>query len=144
MSDVKVANNYDGILLNLIEKLDEFPYLEGTEGRAYFIDENFVVKTFFYPIYHPDIFEKYCEEIQNFAKEGLSVPQIYSWCTILDKKERVVKGYILEQRINGKNVFFGNIEDIYFRCKELCTLEEFKQVLTQSQETNELLNMIIK
>ena len=39
-------NGYDAMLLNLIPSLKQFPSKSGGEGIVYFIDKNFVVKSY--------------------------------------------------------------------------------------------------
>ena len=56
------ANEY---LKALIPHLDEFSFLCGTEGKVYFVDDNFVVKTYFEPFNKLSVFNEFCKEINN-------------------------------------------------------------------------------
>lgn len=125
MDKIINSNEYDEILLTLIPQLDEYEKLSGSEGEAYFIDDNYVVKAFFEPISDAYIFNEYCKEIQNFADIGLTVPKIYSWCALPNPITSKFRCYILEERALGRRVFDFDVESIYHRCKKFCKEEEF-------------------
>ncbi|MBQ8211666.1 MAG: hypothetical protein IJZ27_03950, partial [Treponema sp.] len=55
------ANSY---LKAIIPNLDQFNFLCGTEGKVYFIDDDFVVKTYFETFNNLMVFNEYCNEIK--------------------------------------------------------------------------------
>lgn len=140
MNEILNVNDYDKMLLYLIPRLDEYNYSSGVEGKAYFIDDNFVVKVFFDYSLDSEMFDCYCQEIQNFANMGLTVPKIYSWCNFQ------ARNYILEERIPGKNVFNFDVDSVFYRCEKFCSKDEFAQVLKKCDTATkkELLSEIIK
>ncbi|MBR3885637.1 MAG: hypothetical protein IKJ33_04140 [Clostridia bacterium] len=50
----------------LIPNLDRYSFLCGTEGKVYFVDDDFVVKTYFEPLKNADVFQAYFNEIKSF------------------------------------------------------------------------------
>lgn len=140
------TNYYDEILLSCISKLDEFEMASGTEGEAYFVDDNFVIKTFFDGVANIDLFNCYCNEIKNFSNKGFAVPKIYSWCVVPMKNSKRFQCYILEERVPGRNVFHNNIESVYIRCKDFCSREEFENAIhmCNNDTRRELLSEIIR
>lgn len=103
----------------LIPHLEEYPMNRGYEGCVYFINNDLVMKQFDtkkdYEILEL-VFESYCEESNKFEAMGYSIPKIFSWLRIPKKRpldKRLYDFYILEQRMPGKNMFIGKLEDIY-------------------------------
>ena len=93
------------------------------------------------------IFENYCVEMQNFANNGLNVPNIYAW-TKLPSSKRNISGksydyYILQERMKGRTLFHGFIEDIYPLCKKLCSKEQFNKAVKNQEENVALFKEIL-
>ena len=144
---------YDDVLLDLIPYLKYFQFVEGGEGKAYFIPNGYVVKEYS-KVAENDLFDKYFEayarEIQGFSKQSLVVPNIYAW----NKIPQVVVNrnvpkiqynyYILEERIKGRPIFSGPIEDIFHLCTDLCDENQFNKVAANPYLNGALYNEIAK
>ena len=85
-------------LKSKIATLDECSFLSGTEGNVYFVDDSFVVKTYFEPFDDMRIFNEYCKEIKSFGDKGYAVPRIHAWATIPCLGGERFIAYILEDR----------------------------------------------
>ena len=133
---------YDAILQQTIPVLDRFSFLCGTEGKVYFLDDSFVVKTYFEPFDDLIIFDKYCKEIKSFAEKGYAVPNVYAWETIPCESGEKFLAYILEERVKGKHLFY-EISDLYPRLKDKMTPEEFHKGIYDSQNNKELYSQIL-
>ena len=74
-----ISDNYHENLLNAIPYLSNFSKVNGGEGVAYFLDENFVVKEYLdsdnWDMFDR-VFESYCKEMQLYAEMGFNVPKI--------------------------------------------------------------------
>lgn len=144
---------YDFLLLDLIPYLKYFQYVEGGEGKAYFIGKDYVVKEYS-KVVENDLFDKYfesyCREICDFSKQSLNVPQIYGWHKIpkVIIKRNLPKiqydYYILEERIKGRPIFSGPIEDIFHLCTDLCDEKQFYKVAENPYLNGNLYNEIAK
>ena len=134
---------YDKLLVDLLPNLEHYSYLSGSEGRVFFVSDEFVVKEYYF---HNDIdnetFEAYCEEIKNFAEQGLSVPKIYAWTKFKQEYNYTERFYILEERVKGKHLF-NEIADLYPRLKDRMTPEEFHKGIYDSQNNKELYSKIL-
>lgn len=139
----------DILLLTIVSNLKNYPYYSGGEGNAYFVGEDYVLKRYINKTEKDfdGIFENYCVEMQNFANNGLSVPKIYAW-TKLPSVKRNVHGksydyYILQERMKGRTLFHGFIEDIYPLCKKLCSKEQFNQAVKYQEKNVALFKEIL-
>lgn len=135
---------YQAMLQELIPNLDKFSYLCGAEGRAYFIDDNFVVKQLVISESY-DYFEIFFNEIAQFAERGLSVPKFYAWAKwdfndFEDDKYKIV--FILEERAKGKKLFNERF-DIYERVKNICSRNEFDCATIDPENHKELYTQIM-
>ena len=147
------TTNYDELLFNAIPFLKSLPCHWGGEGVAYFLGDNFVVKEysdssnwerFEY------VFDAYCKEIQSFAQQGFNVPQIYSWLRVPNKNYSNSKNanrfnyYILEERVPGRNLYYGFLEDFYPVCRDLFDEKEYNEVVYSPESNLEMFDEIIK
>ena len=112
-------------LQEIIPSLNKFNFLSGTEGKVYFIDDDFVVKTYFEPIESLEIFEAYFKEIQSFAEKGYSVPKIFSWTFVPSVSGERFYIYVLQERVKGKNLFDFNLSEIHEKYKNFNTKDDF-------------------
>ena len=141
--DIKIANNYDEMLISILPDLNKFSYLQGTEGKVFFVDDYFVVKKYFSTEEDVSLFYKFCEEIKGFSDRGYSVPKIYSWLAIPD-------GYggsnlvILEERINGTMLFDADMSSMFEKCKSFCSRDEFNASLENEKQFQELFCQIAR
>jgi len=139
----KQLNNHDKKLLSLISVLDDFSYLQGTEGKVFFVDDNFVVKHYFSKEEDAVMFNKFCKEIKMFSDMGYSVPKIYSWAAFSDDRGET-NLYILEERVKGTILFESDMSSIYERCKDFCLKQEFDSCLNDGQHFQELFSQIVR
>lgn len=140
-------------LLDLIPYLKYFPYVQGGEGKAYFLMNKYIVKEYveihdeeFFDVF----FEEYCKEMQAFSKKQYLVPKIYSWVKVPQvivksgSPKIQYKHYILEEQIKGRPLFSGFLEDTYHICRDLCDKKKFKQTIQNPYQDKNLFNEIIK
>lgn len=136
--DKKEQNVYDNLLLSTVFELDKFPQKSGQEGTAYFIGDNFVIKEIRGmqdSMFSYENFEKYCKELQECHKQGLAVPEIYSWTMLpsnMFKNATLDRYYVLQERIKGTDVFAHGISSSYDLHQDYCSRKEFNDaVLTK-------------
>ena len=99
-----IPSEYDKMLYNLIDDLDDYDCIFSRHGTIYFIGDKYVVKRLDAcsdEVQHMEEFLKYGEEIKGFHKKGYSVPQIYSTLAIPDE-DGYYDFYILEEQIQGR------------------------------------------
>lgn len=144
------ANDEHMLLLNLIPYLKHFPYNQGGEGRAYFIFDRLVVKEYFTKVednLFRYTFDAYCKEMKSFYEKQYSVPKIYSWTmipTISRSGKMGYKYFILEERVKGREIFAGLLDDAYHVCKKVCSEFEFDKALKNPEGNQFLYGEIVK
>lgn len=140
-------------LLNAIHRLGSTNKIAGGEGIAYFLDDDFVVKEYKESSdwgRFDAVFETYCKEMQNFAMQGYNVPKIYAWLKIPNfdyytkGAKNFYKYYILEERVKGRNLYYGFLEDFYPACKDMFSHEEFKYITSYPEENVSAYQEIVK
>lgn len=139
------------MMYDAITRLDSFPYASGGEGCAYFLDDNYVLKRYTKKD-DSDFdakFDDYCKEMKKFHERGLNVPNIYAWTKIPNFNRRVKPEnrydyYILEERIKGRQLFYGYLEEVYDVCKKLCSKDEFLHVINSPDDDRLLFREILK
>ena len=124
-NQVIINDNYYEMLLNVIPYLGTYKRMSGGEGVAYFIDENFVVKEYLesdnWGVFDR-VFELYCKEMKTYAEMGFNVPKIYAWMKLPNMKHyshgeaNKNRYYILEERVKGRNLYYGFLEEFYPEC----------------------------
>ena len=145
IDSVITPNKYDAYLLNLIKDLKSFKFCEGSEGFAYFVSDQFVVKEYSKnfpsrnPVLFDSIFDLYCKEIQRFYDEGYTVPKIYSWLKVPNTNKADIymgkampfKYYVLEENVPGRWIYYHyeNLNEMYQACKDLCSEDTFSEAL---------------
>ena len=131
-------------LKRIIPNLDQFSFLCGTEGKVYFVDDEFVVKTYFEPVESLEMFENYFKEVQSFGDKGYSVPKIFSWTFVPCENGEGFCAYMLQERVKGKNLFDLDLENFYESCTGICTKEEFDHAVVDRRNNPELLGLLIR
>ncbi len=108
------------LLLSLIPKLKRFKSASGSEGTAYFIGENLIVKEYDKikdKALLNSIFEAYCEEAKTFSTLGYQVPQIFAWTKSLSRpsifQPKEQRCFILEEQIPGRELFLDKLDSLY-------------------------------
>lgn len=136
-------------LYEYISKIETYPFKSGGEGYAYFVDENYVVKKYFKKVdaEFDLVFDDYCKEMQDFANRGMNVPKIYAWTKIPNFSRRngsnyMYDYYILQERIHGRQLFYGFLEDVYPLCEKLCSKQEFDSAVENPNLNRELFTQI--
>lgn len=145
--------DYYNILLDLIPIRKSFKSYSGTEGIAYFVSDEYVLKEYTRSSNWADFdefFDAYCLEIQSFANSGMNVANIYSWLKMpnLDYYSKGAKNknsyFILEERIKGRELYFGYLEDAYMLVSDLCDRVEFKNAIRHDAGSLNLYEEIIR
>lgn len=155
MKSLNVANldelsrdECDRVLLGLIPLLKHCKSVSGCEGTAYFIDDKYVVKKYNNEKKWDvltDIFDAYCAENAQFAQKGYCTPKIYSWLSVprihkpFESKRSSLyyydcDYYVLEERAQGRELFYGHLEDIYDLVQDRFTLKQFSHALKSPQK----------
>ncbi len=143
-SIVNDVNIFSKILTSALPNLKKYSYLAGSEGRVYFVDDNFVIKEFV-ERKNAKYFDAFCEELKGFAEKGYSVPMIYAWCK--DYKHPNFdqpKMYILEERVRGSVLFQRDMTKIFDRCKAICDEASFVSVMKNKKSNPELFSLILR
>lgn len=135
---------------NLISRLEIFPSARGCEGCVYFVGDELVLKKFDtkknYEVLEL-VFESYCEESNKFESMGYAIPKIFAWMKIPRSKildGRAFDFYILEQRVPGKNMFIGKIDNIYDSLSDQFTRMNFDHIITNPEKYVEEYKFIVK
>lgn len=133
---------YVSMLQELIPNLDKFSFLRGSEGKAYFIDENFVVKKLYSdePVEH---FQKFFDEMSDFAEKGLSIPKFYAWKQ--EENDPNLIGnlyYILEERAKGFELF-NEYDEIYSRISDKISFKDYKTAINYPYKNPKLYTQIM-
>jgi len=135
---------------NLISRLDVFPSARGYEGCVYFVGDELILKKFDtkknYEVLEL-VFESYCEESNKFESMGYAIPKIFAWMKI--PRNKIVDGrsfdfYILEQRVPGKNMFIGKIDNIYDSLSDQFTKMNFDHIILNPEKYVEEYKFIVK
>ncbi len=137
--------DYYGMLLDLIPKRKQFKSYSGSEGVAYFISNKLILKEYTsvddWEIFDK-IFDAYCSEVQRFANNGVNIAKIYSWARI-PNIGRYTKGdknahnyYILEERVPGRELYLGYLEDAYEMMRDLCSESEYNKTIAHAEDKN--------
>ncbi len=132
-------------LTELIPNLTRFKKKQGSEGVAYFVGKEFVVKYFERINLEFALFDDYCREIQFFNKQNYAVPMMYSWARVpIVAEDGIYKYYMLQQQIPGEDLYPQRIADISPSCVAFCTREEFDEALKNMQENKALYAKIVE
>ena len=148
-----INDGYYDILINAIPMLKSCPKYTGGEGSAYFLSDDLVIKEYTDSSDWEEfdkVFETYCKEMQKFGEQGYCVPKIYSWLKLPNmnyysgtQKNRN-KYYILEERVKGRNLYYGYLEDFYPVCKTAFSKSEYMQILNDPGTNMVALEEVVK
>ena len=130
--------DYHTILLDALPMLHYLPRCSGGEGTAYFYGDEYVIKE--YTNYHnwgyfDAVFELHCQEMQRYHKKGYAVPEIYAYTKMPNMRyysghaENKNKYYILQEKMPGRHLFHGFLEDTYPMVSDLFSYSEFKKAV---------------
>ena len=139
----KSSEDYHESLLNAIPMLNYLPSCSGGEGTAYFYGDSYVIKKYTNMQnwdYFDAVFELYCKEMQSYKEKGYRVPQIYAYTKMPNMRYYSGKAgnknnyFILEERLPGRHLYHGYLEDVYPAVRGLYDYSEFKQTLARPDE----------
>jgi len=124
--------DYKNILLDSLSHLDQSIKCSGVEGVAYLFGD-YVIKQY---ISISDwenfetVFENFCAEMQEIG-DKTGYPKIYAWERIpnmnyyLGKEKNKYNFYILEERIKGRDLYYGFLHDSYKLSENLCSKQDY-------------------
>jgi len=144
-------NEYYAFLIDAIPNLKFARSYSGGEGRAYFLDDNLIVKEYLKADDWDGFdktFDAYCLQMKTFADKGFSVPKIYAWARIpnmnhyLKGEKNKHRYFILEEYVKGRELYFGYLADAYEVAKDLCSRNEFNESIKNGEDS--LFTEIIK
>lgn len=149
----KTKKDYNGILLEAIPMLNYLPRCSGGEGTAYFYGDEYVIKE--YTNYHnwdyfDAVFELHCKEMQKYHQKGYSVPEIYAYAKFPNMRyytghaQNRNRYYILEEKLPGRHLFHGFLEDAYPALQGTFSFNEFKKIVAKPDENLSDFKEIIK
>lgn len=142
------TTEYDKILLNATQDLECLKRRAGGEGVAYFLGDEYVIKEFVNTGNAEMLsvaFDAYAMEMKKFKELGFNVPEIYSWVRLpgVDKRGKVMdRFFILEEKIPGRELYFGFIEDFFGMVEDWCSKKEFFNAVDYPNENMELFKKI--
>ncbi len=131
--------DYNGLLLDLIPIRKRFKSFSGSEGIAYFVSPKYVLKEYTKSDDWKEfdsVFDAYCSEVQSLARSGKMVANIYAWQKVPNighytkGDKNFFQYFILEERVPGRELYVGYLEDAFSIVSDLCSEEEFKKALT--------------
>ena len=125
------AEERQHLLMSAIPMLPDFQTKAGNEGQIFYVSKDVIVKRYFSKIDKPEVltslFNKYCEECEEFWQKGYRIPRIYAWTMISKPDHSGFDYYLLEEQVPGRELFFSNIMKMYE--------QEFKDHLTKEDYT---------
>lgn len=131
-------NQYYDKLLYYISKRKQFKSFSGSEGIAYFVSPKLVLKEYTksddWDLFN-ELFDAYCSEVQQFSNSGKSIAKVYAWERVpniahyVKGEKNAFQYFILEERVPGRELYVGYLEDAYSLVSDLCSEEEFKKAL---------------
>ena len=141
-------------LLDIIPRLKKYNSLSGGEGTAYSVADKFIVKEY-NKVKNYDLletlFEAYCEEVYEFGQKGYLVPKVYSWVQVPETKGVIIQKptgksrfFILEEKINGRELFVRRLSDLYYMFEDECSKNIFSQIIEDPQKDKILFKEIVK
>lgn len=131
--------DYYNMLLDLIPKRKQFKSFAGSEGIAYFISSKYVLKEYTKSDDWNEfnrVFDLYCAELQAHVDSGKNIARVYAWGRIpnmgkyLKGDKNAYQYFILEERVPGRELYIGYLEDAFSIVSDLCSEEEFRKALT--------------
>lgn len=145
--------NYYDILIDAIPMLNYLPRCSGGEGTAYFYGDEYVIKE--YTNYHnwgyfDAVFELHCKEMQRYHEMGYAVPEIYAYAKLPNMRyysghaENKNKYFILEEKMPGRHLFHGFLEDSYPMLSGMFSFSEFKNIVARPDDNLAEFKEIVK
>ena len=117
------------LLMSAIPMLPDVPTKAGNEGQIFYVSKDVIVKKYFSKIDKPEVlttlFNKYCDECEEFWKKGYKLPRIYAWTMVSKPDHSGFDYYLLEEQVPGRELFFSNIMKMYE--------QEFKDHMTKDE-----------
>ena len=130
--------DYMPLIYDAITDLKRYRSVSGSEGVVYFLNDKFVLKEYV-NIDDPELFEvvfdKYCKEFQMLSNNGFMLPKVYAWLPFVNmsyymgKSKNKHRYFILEERVKGRELYVGEIEDAFHLIKDVCSDADFKKVM---------------
>ena len=133
--------DYKGMLIDLIPKRKQFKSFAGSEGIAYFVSPKYVLKEYTKNDNwkeFDEVFDAYCKELQDFSRNGIGIAKVYSWVKVPNighytkGDKNIYQYFILEERVPGRELYLGYLEDAFSVVSDLCSEEDFKKALKDS------------
>ena len=139
-------------LLALLPHIKKYSSISGGEGTAYFVGDKLIVKEFDKAkdkVLLDSIFEAYAEETKKFAEMGYAVPQVYAWAKVdakksLFSKETEKRFYILEEQIQGRELFLSKLSSVYEQIRCDITKREYDRAIQEPMKYPAIYKQIIK
>ncbi len=146
MSDLKRLE----FIHSLIPYLDSLPQKRGLEGCVYFLNNDLILKKYDtnknYEVMSC-IFDAYCEESISFSNRGYRVPRIFAWTKVPKKvidPTRKFDFFVLEERVPGKDMFLGKLDNIYELFNDQYTFSDFSYILGAPDKFKSEYKQIVK
>lgn len=152
--DVNSKANYQKIITDLIPDIKVKEAIPNGEkfAKVYSVDDKYILKRYL-DIKHESIethFYPYYKEMSHFHEQGMNVPEFYDFY-VNEKYADVLffrflcgyDFYILQEKIDGEIIDRGFLDEDYFMFADLCSEEEFKEVLKRPKNNIKLFSEIM-
>lgn len=139
---------------DLIEQIfcngDKYSFLSGSEGKAFFVGEKYVCKCFEFfrledksvDILENEFFDNYVGEIKKFNEMGLNFPKIYAHEVFYKDRKKYL--YVLQEKIEGRQMFFNAPKDAYLLCRDFLSKEEFFNIFEYKNNNSKLYDEVMR
>ena len=136
------------LLLSSIPMLSGVKSRVGNEGTVFFVSKDIIVKKYFSEIDNPEllnhVFNKYCEECDQFYLKGYNIPKIYTWTMISRPDHSGFDYYLLEERVPGRELFLSNILRMYDEFKDIISGDDFIKLLEHPEDNMRFYEKVVK
>ena len=142
------AEERQHLLMSAIPMLPDFQTKAGNEGQIFYVSKDVIVKRYFSKIDKPEVlcglFNKYCDECEEFWQKGYKIPRIYAWTMVSKPDHTGFDYYLLEEQVPGRELFFSNIMKMYEQeFKDHLSKDEFVTAVNNSEENSKLYEKIL-
>lgn len=126
--------NFKKLLKDSFKKKDKLDFSSGSEGKAFFVEQNYVLKC--YELFVRDDFRlnllqdrfllQYGKEVKHFKELGFCYPEIYAYDLIYQDGKKYF--CVLQQKLDGRRIFFDVPKRAYALCEDFLSREDFNTI----------------
>lgn len=143
--EININSNYDEVLKGLIPQIKSFKFKRGSEGMAFFVGKEFVVKYYQRIDFNNELFKKHCEELKSYTNLDFSYPKLYSWAIVpVAEEDRIFNYYILQEQIKGSELYPHGFSGFENHCMSFCSKKEFNKAIEKVEYNKALYQKILE